>query len=482
MSRSTVADVLADGLRRAGTRRLFVRADGGAAHAVLDAASAAGLAVTFASTEVGACVMAAVTGDLTDAPGAVFIRDITPDVAPAVAAAAADRAPMIVLTSSASLALAGCKEMLGVEPETAAHRIAHAARLSMAIPRGPVQLDVAAEIAGRSSLPVATSCRPDSLPYPASESLDRAAQALAGAMRPLLLAGLHCRSDDAAQWVRAFAEALPAPVIASPRAKGVIPDPHPLMLGVLGVTGAEQRLLSRADLVVAIGLDATLEPVPASSAPVLAFGPTQPADDHQVASVRVVGDVSAVIEELAARLRDKPRADWDVAELDRLRREGAREAGNDLAARLIRLAREACPATTIATVDAGMPRVAARAAWHAIAPREFLTSSASERVGFALPAAIAAHLVHPDRRVVCFTDAAALMATARELETAARLATPVVIVVFEDAAPGGLTGQLERYGVSVSVAENEPTFARALGEALGIAAPSLIVVTSRTPV
>ena len=481
MSRSTVADVLADGLRRAGTRRLFAVADGGDAHAVLDAASAAGLAVTFASTEAGACVMAAVTGDLTDAPGVVLTRDITPDVAAAVAAAAADRAPMIVLTSGATRALGGSKKMLGVEQETAAHRIAHAARLSMAIPRGPVQLDVPAEIAGRSALPVATSCRPDSLPYPASESLDRAAQALAGAMRPLLLAGLYCRSEDAAQWVRAFAEALPAPVIASPRAKGVIPDPHPLMLGMLGVSGAEPRLLSRADLVVAIGLDAALEPVPASSAPVLAFGPPPSADDRG-ASVQVVGDVSAVIEELAARLRDKPRADWDVAELDRLRREGARDAGNNLAARLVRLAREACPAETIAAVDAGARRGAASAAWHAIAPREFLTSSASERAGFALPAAIAAHLVHPDRRVVCFTDAAALMATARELETAARLATPVVIVVFEDAAPDAVTRPLERYGVSVSVAENEPTFARALGEGLGIAGPSLIVVTSRTPV
>jgi len=480
VSRSTVADVLADGLRRAGTRRLFAVADGGDGHAVLDAASAAGLAVTFASTEAGACVMAAVTGDLTDSPGAVLIRDLAPDVGPAVAAAVGDRAPMIVLTSGASLALAGCKETLGVEPKTVAHRIAHAARLSMAIPRGPVQLDVAAEIAGRSSLPVATSCRPDSLPYPASESLDRAAEALVGATRPLLLTGLHCRSDDAAQWLRAFAEALPAPVIASPRAKGVIPDPHPLMLGVLGLSGAEERLLSRADVVVAIGLDAPLEPMLATSARVLAFGPAQPADDRGTA-VQVVGDVSAVIEELAARLRDKPRADWDVAELDRLRRENAGDAGNGLAARLVRLAREACPAGTIATVDAGARRAAVTGAWHATAPREFLTSSAPEGTGFALPAAIAARLVHPDRRVVCFTDAA-LMATAHELETAVRLATPVVIVVFEDAAPGAVTRQLERYGVSVSVAENEPTFARALGEALGIAGPSLIVVTSRTPV
>src|SRR5439155_1644366 len=215
--------------------------------------------------------------------------------------------------------------------------------------RGRVHIDRGADVAGRAVVPLATSCRPDVLPYPDAEALDRAAVALSGASRPLLLAGIHCRSDDAAQWLRAFAEALPAPLLATARAKGALPDPHPLMLGVLGVAGVEERVLSRADLIVAIGLDA-LEPVPApcwSTRPVLAFGPA-PMPDGRGPAVHVPGDVGVVIEELAERLRDKPRADWDVAELDRLRREGAaRNTGDGLAARVVRLARETTPAGTI---------------------------------------------------------------------------------------------------------------------------------------
>ena len=169
----------------------------------------------------------------------------------------------------------------------------------------------------------------------------------------------------------------------------------------------EERLLGHADLVVAIGLDA-LEPVPEpcwSAAPAVVLGPAA-APDGRVSAVQVLGEVSAIVEELAGRLRDKPRADWDVAELDRLRREGAaRSAGAGLDARLVRLAREATPAGTIATVDAGAYAACVTASWSATAPREFLAAAGLAATGFALPAAIAAHLVHPDRRVICFAGA-----------------------------------------------------------------------------
>ena len=486
MSRTTVADVVVDGLRRAGTPRLFGVASGPVDLPLLEAARAVEFPVLLASSETGACVMAAVTGDLVDAPGAVVIgagHDVSASGA-GVAHGLLDRAPTILLTSGHPSAVPGCKETLRIEAESAAHRIAHAARLAMTEPRGPVHLDLAADIAGRAALPLATSCRPDPPPYPNAEALDLAARALSEASRPLLLAGLHCRSADAAQWLRAFAEALPAPLLTTARAKGALPDPHPLMLGVLGVAGLEERLLGRADLVVAIGLDA-LEPVPAScwsTVSALAFGPS-PAPDGRVPSVQVLGDVGAIIEELAVRLRDKPRADWDVAELDRLRREGAaRSIGDGLAARVVRLAREATPAGTIATVDGGAHRACVAAAWHAIAPREFLASSGLAPSGFALPAAIAAHLVHPDRRVVCFTSTAGLTAAASELETAARFGTPVVVVVFDDGAAdaSALMRRGESIGISVSAVDSEARFAQALGRALAATGPSLIAVQTLT--
>jgi len=474
--RTTVADVIVDGLRRAGTPRLFGLTRGRVDHPIVEAARATGLPVTLAAGETAAWVMAGVTGDLIDAPGAVVID------APSVPASGLrERAPIVLLTSGHSSPVPGCKETLRVETESAAHRIAHAARLAMSEPRGPVHLDIPDDVARSAAIPLATSCRPDALPYPDAAALDRAARALSGASRPLLLAGLHARSTDAAQWLRAFVEALPAPLLTTMRAKGALPDPHPLMLGVLGVGGVEEPLFKRADLVVAIGLD-TLEAdaVPEvcwSSAPVLVFGPAAAPDGRRPA-VPVVGDVSAIIEELAIRLRDKPRADWDVAEVDRLRREGAaRGAGDGLAARVLRLAREATPAGTIATVDAGPYRGGVATVWHAIAPREFLAAS-ELAAGFALPAAIAAHLVHPDRRVVCFSGPTELAAAVNELETTARLAARIMVIVYEvdgtDASP--LMRLAQSIGLSVAAVDHDAAFSQAFGRAFTAEGGSLIVV------
>jgi thiamine pyrophosphate-dependent acetolactate synthase large subunit-like protein len=191
----------------------------------------------------------------------------------------------------------------------------------------------------------------------------------------------------------------------------------------------------------------------------------------------VLGAVGPIVEELAGRLRDKPRADWDVAELDRLRREGAsRSVGAGLDTRLVRLAREATPAGTIATVDARAYAAGVAAAWHATAPREFLPSSDLGAPGFALSAGIAASLVRPERHVVCFTDTSELEAAASELETAARLSARLAVVAFAgDVDAATLTRQAAAVGFSVSDADSETTFAQVFARALATPGASLIL-------
>ena len=164
------------------------------------------------------------------------------------------------------------------------------------------------------------------------------------------------------------------------RAKGALPDPHPL-----NARRARRRrrggalCCKRADLVVALGLD-TLEAdaLPEacwSSSPVLVFGPAA-APDGRMPAVHVVGDVSAIIEELAIRPRDKPRADWDVAEVDRLRRDGAARGAGDgsprawCASPVRRRRRARSRRSTRAPIEE-----AVATAWHAIAPREFLAAN-----------------------------------------------------------------------------------------------------------
>jgi acetolactate synthase-1/2/3 large subunit len=138
----------------------------------------------------------------------------------------------------------------------------------------------------------------------------------------------------------------------------------------------------------------------------------------------------------------------------------------------------------------------ATAYWQAVEPGECLISNGLATMGFALPAAIAAQLVHPERRVVCLTGDGGLMMVVAELETAARLGLPIVVVVFDDAALSliavkqaqrGVAGASMRYagpdlaalgrafGIGTHVAEDEAGLSRALEAALARPGPAMIV-------
>src|SRR5207245_9485740 len=92
--------------------------------------------------------------------------------------------------------------------------------------------------------------------------------------------------------------------------------------GVLWARGGEGPPPRRADLIVGLGLGAIeLSPGPwMTTAPLLPLAPAPPAGEWYRPVVEVVGDIALAIEELAPRLRGRARADWDVAELDRVKR------------------------------------------------------------------------------------------------------------------------------------------------------------------
>jgi acetolactate synthase-1/2/3 large subunit len=431
MAGTTVADLLADGLARAGAARVF--AGPGSDEALLDAARRRGLDVVAASDASLACVLGAVTGELGDGPGAAVsgLGD-APGLVRGLAHAQRDRAPMIVVTEAgadAGLLAPVVKASVVVEPASAAHWIAHAAHLAMADPRGPVHLVVAPGVASAPALAVATSVRAAPLPAPSEASLAALGAALAGATRPLLVAGLECGPDDA-RWLRAFAESLPAPVLATAKGKGALADPHPLALGALA---AAHPALARADLVLLVGVDGGELPpglVPAGVR-MARIGRSPWTGGGLVAEA--LGDLALVIEELAPRVRARDAADWDVAELDRIKRAVTRQTAATPAGRVVALAREATPAGTLATAE-----VPSLAAWQAVAPREALTPLGMSIPGYAVAAAVAAQLADPARRVVAFTTPAGFEAAAPAWALAVSQGLPIMVVRMGGRSDAGL--------------------------------------------
>ena len=99
---------------------------------------------------------------------------------------------------------------------------------------------------------------------------------------------------------------------------------------------------------------------------------------------------------------------------------------------VIDVVRDASPREAIATSDVGSHKLLVGQGWATYAPRTMLMSNGLSSMGFSLPAAIAAKLIHPDRPVVCFTGDGGLAMVQGELRLAASLPIDPLVVVFCD--------------------------------------------------
>jgi len=136
----------------------------------------------------------------------------------------------------------------------------------------------------------------------------------------------------------------------------------------------------------------------------------------------------------------------------------------------VALAREATPAGTLATGD-----VPALAAWQAIGPREALSPLGLVTPGYAVLAAIAAQLMHAERRVVAFTNAAGLVAAGQPLSRAVALGLPLIVVVL-DVLDGGTAGWKELCGVAPLGCRGEPDFTMHFSRTFLAGRPAVIAV------
>lgn len=163
---------------------------------------------------------------------------------------------------------------------------------------------------------------PPPLAPPDPRTLDRAADLLRVASRPVVIAGAQCQLPEDGAWLRALAEALPVPVLTAWRARGVLLEGHPLDLGLLTASPEDDGLLGLADLIVLCGLDEEELPVRRwpYSALVVCLSRTRHGEHPVAPLVEVVGDLALILAELAPRLTGRTQVDWDMFELDRLKK------------------------------------------------------------------------------------------------------------------------------------------------------------------
>jgi acetolactate synthase-1/2/3 large subunit len=321
---------------------------------------------------------------------------------------------------------------------------------------------------------------------PPAEEIARAAELICAATQPIVLAGNGVLRAGAAPQLRALAHATGIPVAETFMGKGALDFEDELALGTVGVDDADYELagFGDADLVIAIGYD-LVEQAPEhfnadrDKAIVVIDSVGAEVDAAYVARVELVGELRHVLTRLAEACTNQAAADKPAAPRASRLREAVRarlRAARDEDAfpvtppRAVRELRAALGRDDMLVADVGLHKQWIARMFGAHEPNTVFISNGLAGMGCALPRAIGAKLVHPERNVVAVSGDGGFLMNVQELETAVRLGTAVVCVVWEDGCYSAIDHkQRKKFGESFGVRIGNPDFVT-LAESFGMPA------------
>ncbi len=449
--------------------------------------------------EQGAAFMADVYGRLTGKAG-VCLSTLGPgatNLMTGVADANLDRAPLIAITGQVStdrmhieshqyLDLVAMFTPVTqwttqiVRPNTTAEIVRRAFKIAQTETPGAVHLDLPEDVAAMPAVGDPLTRDEHEKTYASFHSIDKAAAAIAAAKNPIILVGNGAIRAEASEALTQFAMKLNIPVANTFMGKGVIPYMNPLALWTVGLQQRDYIScgFDRADLVIAIGYDlieySPKKWNPAATIPIVHINLTPAAIDRSYIPIaEVVGDITDALNEILARvdrthcappyaldLREDIRADYLAYAHDTEFPIKPQKIIYDL--------RQVMGPADIVISDVGAHKMWIARHYHAEQPNTCIISNGFAAMGIAIPGAIAAKLVYPDRKVVAVTGDGGFMMNCQELETALRTGTAFVTLIFNDGGYGLIEWkQMNKFGDSSFIKFNNPDFVK-LAESFGL--------------
>ncbi len=475
----TAADLLVAGLEAEGCEYVF-SVPGEETLDVLESLSrSASIRHITVRHEQGASFMADVYGRLTGR-AAVAMGTLGPgatNLLTGIADAFLDRAPMVAITGQASSdklhkeahQVVDIVEMfrpvtkwnVRIERIPAIPEIVRKAfRVATLEKPGPTHLELPENVAGAElgAEDPATPIRPGRvyLPEPTDDAISRAARLINEAERPIVLAGNGVLRRRASPGLRALAKGLHVPVAATFMGKGAVDDRSHLSLMAVGLQARDHVLtgFDRADLVICVGYD-LVEYAPGRWNPDgtkrIIHIDTQPAevDAQYQPAVELIGDIGVALTKLleaalpggvggrSASERHESRETLVHADLRTSLLGDLTVCVNDAGypikpQRAIYELRRALGPEDIVVSDVGAHKIWVARLYQAYEPNTVIISNGLAAMGISLPGAIAAKLVHPERRVVALCGDGGFLMNSQELETAKRIGAAVTVVVWRD--------------------------------------------------
>ncbi|MHB8447434.1 MAG: acetolactate synthase large subunit [Rudaea sp.] len=285
-------------------------------------------------------------------------------------------------------------------------------------------------------------------PIADEKAIAHAVEAVNAARHPLLMIGAAANRKLCSKMLREFVDATGIPFFTTQMGKGVLDETHPLWLGNAALSDGDfvHRAIERSDCIVNVGHDVIEKPpffmrtgrrtvihVNFASAEV---------DTVYFPQIEVIGDVANSVWRLKQRIAPCPH--WDFSYFTNVRKhldahlaQGADDARWPIyPQRLVADVRKTVPSDGIVCLDNGMYKIWFARYYRCREPNTLLLDNALATMGAGFPSAIAAKIVHPNRKVIAVAGDGGFMMNSQEVETAVRLKLDIVILLLRDNAYG----------------------------------------------
>ena len=482
--------------------------------------------------EQGAAFMAEIYGRLTGNPAGCLgtLGPGATNLITGVADSNMDRAPMLVLTGQGSTdrlhkeshqimdVVSMFKPVTKwattiLNADTIPEIIRKAVRLARTEKPGAVHIELPEDIAIAETEKLPMQPRRFRRSVPDEKIVDEAFAMLAKAKRPIIIAGNGCIRRRASKQLRQFCEKTGIGVVSTFMAKGCVDMDADYCLYTVGLGSKDRvsRAIDDADLVITLGFDMVeyhpelWNPNADKNIIHADFLPAE-IDDNYHPEIELIGDLAHALWMLNERVTNSAAFDFDFNDQRQCREEMAadfaeykddRTNGSIRPQKALWDVRQVMGANDILLSDVGAHKMWIARHYQCHEPNTCLIPNGFCSMGFALPGAIAAGIVHPERRVLAIAGDAGFMMNVQEMETATRIGSNIVVLVWADNEYGLIAWKQEThfghhtdlsfgnpdwlkladaFGWNGHYVESSEAFAETLEAAFNENGPSLVVI------
>ena len=281
-------------------------------------------------------------------------------------------------------------------------------------------------------------------PEPNLGDIDKLADMIAQAQRPLLICGGGVVRGRAHEEFRALAEKLDCPVAITVMGGGGFPGGHPLTTGMIGMHGSQASNVAcnECDLLIAVGCRfsdrVALQPETfAQQAKIVQIDIDRAEIDKNVLTDHhIIGSARRVLELLNQRLPQYQHEEWKQRILPLREPSVPRDSETLTPKQVLEVIRQKAPQNTIVATDVGQHQMWSIQHFHFDYPGQLLTSGGFGTMGFGLGAAIGAQVGNPDKVVVHTTGDGCFRMNCHELSTVEHYGLPIITVIFNNGCLG----------------------------------------------